>query len=274
MHAFIPFLNVYTPIALLITIAGLTYRIGIHVVRLSRPPSPGLVTNLLDAPPKLDWLAAIWNVLSFPVTRFNVRANPVLVWGVVLYHVGVITIIAGYALSTLLVCGYLALGLPIPDVSTGISVSYNISYSNVLAVIFGNGEPLQSAFLFGPLAGAFKLLTWLAVISALCGNSLILITHILGRGGAIVGDIDRAAKKIRIKGMFTVSHVLITLVVYTIIWTEILSRIDAVHGIVYLHSVIGITLILMMPYTYLFHMVYFPVSMYYSARRWRERCIA
>ncbi len=274
MHAFIPFLDVYTPIALLITIAGFAHKVGMHVVRLSRPPTPGLAINLLDAPPKLGWLAAAWDVLSFPVTRFNVRANPVLVWGVVFYHMGIITIITGYALSTLLVCGYLAFGLPIPDVSTGIPVSYNISYSNVFAIIFGNGEPLQSMFLFGPLAGAFRLVTWLAVLSALFGNSLILITHILGRGGAIVGDIDKAAKKIRIKGMFTASHLVITLVVYTIIWTEILSRIDAVHGIVYLHSVIGVTLILMMPYTYLFHMMYFPVSIFYAARRRRERCIA
>ena len=166
------------------------------------------------------------------------------------------------------------MGFPVPDVNLGVSVSQNFSYSNIIAIIAGNGEPLQSEFLFGSLAGTFRAVTWVVVVSALLGNSLILFTHLLGRGGAIVRDLDKAARNVRTKGMFKPSHLLVTFLVYSIIWTEILSRLDIVSGMVYLHAVIGVTLVLLLPYTYLFHMLYFPVSVYYSARRWRERYIA
>jgi nitrate reductase gamma subunit len=234
-----------------------------------------MARNLLDAPPKLDWLTAIWNTISFPVTRFNVKANPVIVTGVIFYHLGIITITAGYALSMLMMGWHLALGVTtVPDISTGEAISNNFSYSNILAIIAGNGEVLQSEYLFGPFATAFRLLTWPVVISALFGNSLILFTHLRGRGGAVLRDIDSAAKNLRTKGMFKLSHLLVTFIVYSVIWTEILSRLEVVHGIVYLHAVLAVTLILLLPYTYLFHMVYFPVGVFYASRRWRERYIA
>jgi nitrate reductase gamma subunit len=274
MHALIPVVDMYAPLAILVAMLGFVYRVGLHMARLSRPHSPGMATNLLDAPPRLSWLTAIWNALSFPVTRFNVRANPILVTGVIFYHIGIITIAAGYALSVLLLAWYVALGYPVPDISTGAAVSNNLSYSNIFAIIFGCGEPLQAEFLFGPLATVFRLGTWAAVACAISGNTLILLTHLLGRGGAILKDLDSAAKGVRRKGMLKPSHLLVTCIVYSVIWTEILSRLEVVPGIVYLHSILGATLILLLPYTYLFHMVYFPVSVFYAARRWRERCIA
>jgi nitrate reductase gamma subunit len=274
MHALIPVLNIYAPVALLIAMLGITYKVGQHVVRISRPRYPGMATNLLDAPPKLPWLSAIWNVLSFPVTRFNVRANPILVTGVIFYHIGIITIAASYALSVLLLAWYVALGYPVPDISTGATVSQNLSYSNIFAIIFGCGEPLQSEFLFGPLAGPFRAVTWMLVGSAVFGNTMILLTHLLGRGGAILHDLDNAAQGVRRKGVFKPSHLLVTFMVYSVIWTEILSRLEVVPGIVYLHSMLGATLILILPFSYLFHMVYFPVSVFYAARRWRERYVA
>ncbi len=274
-HVLIPFLEVYTPIALAIAAFGILYRVGTHAMRLSRPSFPGMATNLLDAPPKLDWFTAVWKAISFPVLRFNVRANPIIVTGVIFYHLGIITISAGYALSLLMMGWHFALGVTtVPDISTGEAISNNFSYSNILAIIAGNGERLQSEYLFGPFATAFRVITWPVVISALFGNTLILFTHLRGRGGAVLNDIDKAAKNIRTAGMFKLSHLLVTFIVYSVIWTEILSRLEIVHGIVYLHAVLGVTLILLLPYTYLFHMLYFPVGAYYAARRWRERYIA
>lgn len=275
MHALIPLIDIYAPIALILSAIGILYRVGLQVVRLPRPRYPGMAHNLLDAPPKLDWLTAVWNVLSFPVTRFNVRANPLVVTGVIFYHLGIITIAGGYALSLLMLGWHLALGVTtVPDISTGAAVSNNFSYSNIFAIIAGNGEPLQAAYLFGPFAEIFRFATWPVVISALFGNSLILFTHLRGRGGAVLNDLDGAAKNVRVKGMFKISHLLVTFIVYSVIWTEILSRLEVVPGIVYLHAILAATLILLLPYTYLFHMVYFPVGVYYAGRRWRERYIA
>ncbi|KOR30468.1 hypothetical protein TI04_05660 [Achromatium sp. WMS2] len=275
MHALIPILDIYAPTALSIAALGLLYRIGLHLVRLSKPSYPGMAKNLLDPPPKIGWTEAVWKVIAYPVTRFHVKANPMLVMGVIFYHLGIITLSAGYALSLLMLGWHLALGVnTIPDISTGIVNSTNYSFSNIFAIIFGNAEPLQAEFLFGPFAKIFNAVTWIFVASALFGNSFILLTHLRGRGGAIVNDLDPAASKVRVKGMFKLSHLLVTFIVYSVIWTEILSRLEIVHGIVYLHSLLGATLLLLLPFTYLFHMLYFPVNVYYAAYRWRERYVA
>jgi hypothetical protein len=166
------------------------------------------------------------------------------------------------------ILGYHALaGDPIPNVAEG-------SFANVFAIVFGNAEPVQSQFLFGALARPFVIATWVVVASALVGNTLLLLTHLLGRSGAVRADIDPAAKGLRVRGKRAPSHLAVTALVYAIIWTEILARLEIVPGIVYVHAMLGATLLLVLPYTYLFHMLYGVIGVYYSARRWQARTIA
>jgi hypothetical protein len=275
MSALIGFLNIYAPIAFVVAGAGVAYKVLSHLVRvLTRHHRRPVRTRAADAPPKLSFFAAARRVIMFPTTRFSFRANPVFVMGAVLYHIGIITISAGYGVSVALLGYHLLAGHPIPDISAGVSQADNHSISNLLAIIFGNGEPLPSAFLFGPLATLFTNVTWAVVVSALAGNTLLLYTHVRGRGGAIVRDLDPAAKGLRVKGMYKTSHLAVTAGVYAIIWTEILARLEVFPGMVYLHAILGTTLILIFPYTYLFHMLYGFVGIYYSARRYQERYIA
>lgn len=274
MQSLIHVLDVYAPIALLVSFLGVAYKVGLHFVRvLTRRRFHG-PPNAVDAPPRLSFFAALRRVVVFPTRRFSLKSNPVFALGAVFYHVGIVTISAGYALSVAILAGHLFAGDPIPDVSTGAAASGNHAISNLFAIVFGNGEALQSQFLFGPLARPFVILTWIVVVSALVGNTLLLLTHLRGRSGAILGDVDPAAKGLRVRGMFKPSHLAVTLMVYAIIWTELLARLDVIHGMVYLHAILGATLILVFPYTYLFHMLYGVVGWYYATRRWQARYIA
>ncbi len=275
MQTLIHALNVYAPLALLLSFLGVAYKASLHLARVfTRRRFHGQAPNAVDAPPRLGFLTAVSRVLVFPTKRFSLRSNPVFALGAVFYHVGIVTISAGYAASVAILGYHLFAGHPIPDVSTGAAASDNLSISNLFAIIFGNAEPLQSRFLFGPLARAFVVSTSLVVVSALVGNTLLLLTHLRGRSGAVLGDLDPAAKGLRVRGMFKPSHLAVTALVYAIIWTELLARLDVVHGMVYVHAMLGATLILVFPYTYLFHMLYGFVGVYYAARRWQARYIA
>lgn len=275
MSALIAFLDGYAPLALAIAAAGVLYKVLMHLVRtMTRHYRRPRRTPAPDAPRPLGFLEAASRVLAFPTRRFSLHANPVFVLGAVFYHLGIITISAGYAVSVALLGHHLLRGDPVPDLATGVAQSSNHAPSNLLAIIFGNAEPLPSAFLFGSLAPAFVLVTWVVVGSALLGNTLLLYTHLRGRGGAILRDIDPAAKGLRVKGMYKASHLAVTAGVYVIIWTEILARLEVFQGMVYLHAILGTTLILVFPYTYLFHMFYSAVGIYYSARRYQQRYIA
>jgi nitrate reductase gamma subunit len=275
MNTLAHFLDAYAPFAIAVALLGVLYKGGLHVIRMfARGRRPGRAPNAIDNPARLTWLQAFRKVFVFPTERFSMRANPVFALGAVLYHVGIIAIAAGYGLSLVVLAARLAAGDPIPDVLTGAEVSRNLSASNLFAIVFGNAEPLQAAFLFGEGAEAFREITWVAVAGALVGNTLLLLTHLRGRGGAIVKDLDPAAKGLRVRGKYAASHLLVTTLVYAIIWTEILARLQIDPGIVYLHATLGATMILVLPYTYLFHMIYGPIGVLYAARRWRERTIA
>jgi nitrate reductase gamma subunit len=275
METLAHFLDAYAPFAIAVALLGVLYKGGLHVARmLARGRRPGRAPNAIDNPARMPWLAAIRNVLVFPTERFSMRANPVFATGAVLYHVGIVSIATGYGLSLVLLAVKLAAGGAVPSVITGAEASHDVSASNLLAIVFGNAEPLQAGFLFGWGAAAFRAITWVAVACALVGNTLLLLTHLRGRGGAIMRDLDPAAKGVRARGKYAASHLIVTALVYAIIWTEILSRLQVAPGIVYLHATLGATMILIVPYTYLFHMIYGPIGVLYAARRWRERTIA
>jgi nitrate reductase gamma subunit len=275
METLAHFLDAYAPFAIAVALLGLFYKGGLHVARmLTRGRRPGRAPNAIDNPARLSWMQALRKVFVFPTQRFSMRANPVFALGAVLYHAGIVTVASGYGLSVVLLAVKAVAGDPVPSVITGAPASHDLSASNLFAIVFGNAEPLQAGFLFGGAAAAFREITWVAVASALVGNTLLLVTHLRGRGGAIVKDLDPAAKDLRVRGKHAMSHLLVTALVYAIIWTEVLARLQVAPGIVYLHATLGATMILVLPYTYLFHMIYGPIGVLYAARRWRERTIA
>jgi len=275
MEGLIKFLDQYALIALIISAAGIIYKVGLHFIRLvTHPPVlKPYKNNAVDAIEPRGIIESIVRFFATPTKRSS-KSNPIFTAGAVMYHIGIITVSTGYGISLLILLYHVLNGNPIPDVSSDAQQSYNYSLSNIFAIIFGNGEWLQSRFLFGPFAEFFVYFTWIIVISAFIGNSLLMIVHIFGLSGAVIRDIDPAAKGVRRKGRFKFSHLLFTSLVYAIIWTEILARLDIVHGMVYIHSILGATMIMIFPYSYLFHMFYAPVAVYYGARRWRYRYIA
>lgn len=275
MEVLIQFLDKYALFALIVSFLGIFYKVSLHFIRvMTHPPLPKRITNAVDPVKPVSFFEGVKRFFVFPTNRFAMKGNPVFALGAVLYHIGIITVSTGYGISLALLLFHIINGNPIPDVSTGAEQSYNYSLSNIFAIIFGNGEWLQAKFLFGNFANIFVYGTWVIVIIAFIGNSLLLIVHIFGLSGAITNDIDPAAKNLRLKGRFKFSHFLVTFLVYSIIWTEILARLDVIHGMVYIHSMLGATMILIFPYTYLFHMFYAPVAVYYGARRWSMRYIA
>ncbi|MCS7205331.1 MAG: hypothetical protein NZ853_06505 [Leptospiraceae bacterium] len=275
MEGLIKFLDSYALIALLISGMGLLYKLYLHFHKAFTNPSVirPYRNNIAD---KIEPRGIIESVILFfksPTTRAS-RGNPIFAIGAILYHIGIITVTTGYGISLVILLYHIFNGNPIPDVSTHAAESYNYSLSNIFAIIFGNGEWLQAKFLFGPFAEFFVYFTWIIVISAFVGNTLLMVVHIFGLSGAITKDIDPAARGVRRKGRFKFSHLALTALVYAIIWTEILARLEIVHGIVYIHSILGATMIMIFPYTYLFHMFSAPIAVFYGARRWRYRYLA
>jgi nitrate reductase gamma subunit len=69
-------------------------------------------------------------------------------------------------------------------------------------------------------------------------------------------------------------RVAVRLVIFTIIWTELLARLEAVEGIVFVHAFLGLVLLTLLPFTYLFHMIYNVLAAWYAVRRRMARTIA
>lgn len=269
------FLNAYAYLAFALFFLGTALRLGrLLRVALTRRKPRGRTPSAIDAPSKMPTFEALGGVLLEPVMRFHLRANRLWAWGYVLYHIAIAVILSGYALSALLLAPRVLRGSPVPDVALGLPASYNYSPANLLAVVFGNAEHLQANYLFGDFAQVFVVLTWLAVLLGLMGSGSLLLVHLKGRLGAVLGDLDPAARGVRQRGRLSLEHLLITLLVFTIIITEILARLELVPGIVFYHAALGLTLFAVFPFTYLFHMLYGLVAVYFAVRRRRERTVA
>jgi nitrate reductase gamma subunit len=66
----------------------------------------------------------------------------------------------------------------------------------------------------------------------------------------------------------------VRLLIFSIIWTELLARLHVVEGIVFAHAFLGLLLLSMLPFTYLFHIVYNFLAIFYAVRRRMNRAIA
>jgi nitrate reductase gamma subunit len=271
----ITFLNIVAPIALLIFAGG----IGIKLARwffvlTTRPKHKGVTKAFEGGPQFTGFIQATKEVIVNPITHFYSKSNRTWNRGYVFYHIAIITKVIGYSLAALILMAHVALGGPVPDVAAHTAASYNYAPANLLAIVFGSGEHLQSHFLFGDMAPIFLGITWVALCFAVVGNLHMVYTVLRNRNAAITGDIDPAAKDIRHKGRFMWDRAVVRTLIFTIIWTELLARLEVVPGIVFVHAFLGLALLTLFPFTYLFHMVYNFLAIFYAARRRMARTVA
>ena len=269
------FLNAYAPIALTIFAVGIALRLGrwakaVVMRRDVHRRNPSFPVNYQ----RLSLFKGAMDVVTGPVTHFHRKANRTWSRGFVLYHIAIITEVTGYTLSALILLTRIAIGQPVPDIALHAEQSVNYDPANLLAIVFGNGESLSANFLFGGFGPYFIAITWVAVGFAVLGNLYLLYTLLRRRNAAVLGDIDKASEGVRIKGRLTWDRLTVRLLIFTIIWTELLARLDAVPGIVFVHAALGLALFTLFPFTYLFHVVYNFIALYYSARRRAIRAVA
>jgi hypothetical protein len=269
------FLNMYAPIALAIFVVGLALRMGRWAKALvTHPTARGRNRSFPEARRDLGLLASAKEVLTGPVTHFHGKANRTWSRGYALYHVAIITEVTGYTISALILVVRILMGQPVPDIGRHVVQSFNYAPANLLAIVFGNGEDLAAQMLFGSFAPVFVGITWVAVGFAVVGNLHLVYTLLRRRNGAVVADIDAAAKDVRVPGRLTWDRLTVRLLIFTIIWTELLARLAVLPGIVFVHAALGTALFTLFPFTYLFHMVFNFVALYYSARRRAIRAVA
>ncbi|MBO9383581.1 MAG: hypothetical protein J7479_14615, partial [Roseiflexus sp.] len=87
-------------------------------------------------------------------------------------------------------------------------------------------------------------------------------------------DIDHASRGIRIPGRLPWDRLLVRTIIFCIIWTELFARLHLFPGVVYVHALLGMALFTLLPFTYLFHMIYNFIAVYYAAQRHMARTIA
>lgn len=270
------FLNVFAPIAVIIFATGIALNLGRWLKALTmKRRFRGVTQDFEGGPSYMNPLAAAKSVLFDPMKHFYKKANPTWNRGYLFYHLAIITEVLGYSLAAVIVFFHVLMGNHVPDVAAHAEHSLNYTPANLIAIIFGNGEHLQAQFLFGGLGDVFIYVTWVAVICAVIGNMHLVYTILRGRGAStVLGDIDQAAAGIRTKGTLKWDRILVRLLIFTIIWTELLARLEVVPGIVFFHGALGLILFTVFPFTYLFHMVYNLVALFYSSRRRMARTVA
>lgn len=275
MMLIIDVLNIIAPVAFAILLIGTGVRLGRFAwVLVTRRRFRGVTPTFEHAPRRLGVFEALRLVLFGPHKHFHKRANPTWGRGYAYYHIAIITEVIGYSISAFIVFIHVLLRKPVPDVALHLEESFNYTPANLLAIIFGNGEALQSHFLFGDLAPYFVGITWIAVGFAVVGNLHLMVTLLRKWSGAVTSDIDHVARGIRTPGLLQWDRVLVRTIIFSIIWTELLARLSLVHGIVYIHALLGIVLFTLLPFTYLFHIIYNFIAVFYAVQRRMARTVA
>jgi nitrate reductase gamma subunit len=274
----VTFLDTYGTAAIGIMVVGTSYRMIRHLyLIISKRRPKGRTLNTPDNPEFYSFGQSVRNTFfNFPAKRFGMNSNKLYTYGLILYHVDIISITIGYIASGVIVLRDVIAGNQIPDISAGLAQSANYTVGNILTIIFGNAGILQSTYLFGNYGQIFINVTWVAIFFAVLGNTAVLLARITQNGGgSIVSDVDPAAKGVRVGGIRNKNHIFVTLMLTAIIWSEILSRtgVSGAPSLEYFHAILGATLLMIAPFTYLFHMFYVPVYLFYGARRWQKRYI-
>lgn len=269
-------LNIYVFIAVVVFAVGVTLNLGrwFKTATLKRKYR-GVTQDFEGGPNELDAVSAVKSVLFDPVKHFYNKVNPTWNKGYMLYHVAIITKAATYGIAAVILFFHILLGTTVPDVAAHAEQSHNYAPGNLAAIVFGSSESLQANFLFGPLSGLVMTITGIALLFAVVGNLFMVYSTVKKRGAAaILHDIDAATKGIRSNGILKQDRMVVRSVIFLIIYTDIIARLHLIDGAVFFHTFLGATLLLIFPFTYLFHMVYNLLALYYSTRRRMARTVA
>lgn len=271
----IGFLDLYAPIALAVFVIGVGLKFGRWFkYALTGKTFSARSKNAIDPPESRGAVESFVGVLWGPIKNYYLQANSRWAWGFVLYHIAIITVTTGYIISAFILASRVIQGDPIPNVATGAAESQAYNLTNFLAIIFGNAEPVVAEFLFGGWADAFIAITWVDVGIALLGNLSLMVTVLGRRTGAVLADLESATAGIRTSGTFQWDSFLIRATIFLIIWMEVLGRLNVAHDVVYYHAILGVTLIMLTPFTYLRHILFIPITLYYATKRRMNRTVA
>jgi nitrate reductase gamma subunit len=224
----------------------------------------------LDEPAHYSWGETYRRVLLKPVRDHNIKTRGIWTVGFILYHVAIITLVAGYSLSALILAVRIFSGEPVPDIRTGLPTGASFSPANILAIIFGNAEPVQAKFLFGRFADLFVTATWVDVCFALAGNGLLWVSVVKTSLRQKMSPAEERAPAV----WPDVNKYIIRTMISMIILSEVLGRLDLVPGMVYLHSALGVTLLALFCFTYLAHILYTPLLFLCAVVRCQKRSFA
>jgi len=266
-------LDWYCVLACTVCAAGLggkLVRLGLAARRTPALPRPKNPTGV-KAPGRTATLA---QSIAQPWRSFCARANPCWAAGCVAYHLALGIVASGYALSLVCLVMRLGQGRPLPHALSGQSTLDAYHPSNLAALIFGNAEPAASRFLFGRGHRLFVLATHAEVILALFGNLCLLVTLLRRRMGAVLHDLDAAALGLRRSGRFSFEHLVVRGLIFLIIQAELIARLCLWPQGVYLHVVLAMTFLMVLPFSYLTHVLYTPVALVVGYRRRRDRVTA
>lgn len=269
------FLNYYTISILVIVIPSICWKFfPILKLLLKHRKHSGISNSALDYPKPKPFRFSLRKTLCNPLEKFHMKSNRSWAIGYCLYHTGIVLLVMGYLLSAVILLFKYFGNAPIPDISVGVQSMNSLSPANLLAIIFGNGESLQARFLFGEFATLFQTITWVEIACAFVGNQLLLWTVFLKRSGAVKNSIDPAVATVRIDGKRSLQHLVVRLIILFCIISEIVGRLHLMEDIVYYHAVAALTLILFFLFTYLSHIAYAPLSLYFAFKKRRHNVFA
>ena len=255
-------------------IAGAVCAVGMggRLLRLWRtarqsPPRFRPEARPVPRPGRLPTLArTLWG----PWPRFCGRANPVWSIGCAAYHLAITTVVLGYGLSLVLLVVRIGQGRSLPDALSGQLGAHAWYPANLAALVVGNSEPAAGRFLFGAGHRAFVMVTHAEVAFALAGNLCLLVSLLRRRMGAVLGDLDPAARDIRHPGRFSIEHFLVRGLIFLIVQSELAARLAWWPGGVTLHVALAMTFLAALPYSYLAHILYSPLAVGLAYRRRRD----
>jgi hypothetical protein len=266
-------LDLYCLLAYAICLTGL----GSKLVRLCRAarrtpalpkPEPESTSQSVgDATTLAHSLWAPWRL-------FCARANPCWTVGCIAYHLAIVTVILGYALSFGILAMRVCQGRPLPDVLSGQPTPGAYHPANIAALIFGNADPAAGRFLFGHGQHLFVLATHVEVMFAVIGNVCLLTSLLRRRMGAVLRDLDAVTHGLRLRGQFSVEHLVVRGLIFLIIQAELVARLRLWPQVVYGHVFLAMTLLILLPFSYVAHVVYSPVALVLGYRRRRNRVTA
>jgi hypothetical protein len=205
-------------------------------------------TYLRDAPRPNPAITTGKAVLLRPLQRFHFVTRRAWSVGYFCYHTALLSVLTVYGWCAVAVLVRSMQSVPLPSY-TGLPAD---GFGRVVSLILGSGDPALGAYLFGSYRHLFRAFGWCELGVAMTGNVALLIGWF--------SEIPRRKP----------SHLLVRTLIFAIIQTEWLGRLQLVNWATGLHTVLGLTLLLMAPYCYLAHIYLAPLVMISAWRRHRR----